>query len=173
MTDQKRVFDLKKLKDAEWEYIVKRRDKNSLNNQDPELLAGICFSGGGIRSATFCLGIMQGLIKKNIFRVFDYLCTVSGGGYIASCLTSLLTGKKLKNKEQPGVQKKNSPFVGLNKEKIEYSWWSYRAGARPKNIGWRIDYFWVSDRFLKNVKKAFIMGEVMGSDHCPVGIELK
>ncbi len=53
-----------------------------------------------------------------------------------------------------------------------YSWWSYRAGARGKNVGWRIDYFLVSESFLPSVKKAFILNEIMGSDHCPVGIEL-
>jgi len=54
-----------------------------------------------------------------------------------------------------------------------YSWWSYRSGARSKNIGWRIDYFLVSESFLPSVKNAFILEEVSGSDHCPVGIELK
>ena len=54
-----------------------------------------------------------------------------------------------------------------------YSWWSYRAGARGKNIGWRIDYFLVSESFLPKVSQAFILNEVMGCDHCPVGIELK
>jgi len=54
-----------------------------------------------------------------------------------------------------------------------YSWWSYRAGAREKNVGWRIDYFLVSQTFLPSVKNAFIMPEIMDSDHCPVGIELQ
>jgi exodeoxyribonuclease-3 len=53
-----------------------------------------------------------------------------------------------------------------------YSWWSYRAGARAKNVGWRIDYFLVSKSFIPSVKNAFILNEIMGSDHCPVGIEL-
>lgn len=53
-----------------------------------------------------------------------------------------------------------------------YSWWSYRAGARGKNVGWRIDYFLVSESFLPLVKDAFILNEIMGSDHCPVGIKL-
>ena len=51
-----------------------------------------------------------------------------------------------------------------------YSWWSYRAGARGKNVGWRIDYFLASESFLPELKDAFIMNEIMGSDHCPVGI---
>jgi len=53
-----------------------------------------------------------------------------------------------------------------------YSWWSYRAGARGKNVGWRIDYFLVSDAYGGAVESASILNEVMGSDHCPVQIEL-
>jgi exodeoxyribonuclease-3 len=54
-----------------------------------------------------------------------------------------------------------------------YTWWSYRAGARSKNIGWRIDYFLVSESLLPAVRNAFIMEEITGSDHCPVGIDLE
>jgi exodeoxyribonuclease-3 len=54
----------------------------------------------------------------------------------------------------------------------KYTWWSFMAGARSKNIGWRIDYFLVSRSFLPNVKDAFILEEISGSDHCPVGIVL-
>ena len=61
-------------------------------------------------------------------------------------------------------------FRHFNQDEVKYSWWSYRGGARQKNVGWRIDYFLVSESFLPNVKEAFIMNEVMGSDHCPVGI---
>lgn len=53
-----------------------------------------------------------------------------------------------------------------------YSWWSYRFKAREKNAGWRIDYFLVSDRIKEQVKTAKILTEIMGSDHCPVEIEL-
>nr|WP_321450754.1 exodeoxyribonuclease III [uncultured Carboxylicivirga sp.] len=58
-------------------------------------------------------------------------------------------------------------------EADKYSWWSYRAGARGKNIGWRIDYFLASESFLPEIKDAFILPEIMGSDHCPVGIVVK
>lgn len=54
-----------------------------------------------------------------------------------------------------------------------YSWWSYRAGARQKNVGWRIDYFGVSTPFIGRVTEAAILPHVLGSDHCPVGIRLK
>ncbi|MCG8311244.1 MAG: exodeoxyribonuclease III [Cytophagales bacterium] len=57
-------------------------------------------------------------------------------------------------------------------EEVKYTWWSFRAGARAKNVGWRIDYFLVSRSFLPNVKHAFILNEFYGSDHCPLGIEI-
>jgi exodeoxyribonuclease-3 len=59
-----------------------------------------------------------------------------------------------------------------NKTEI-YTWWSYRAGARSKNVGWRIDYFLISESFMPQVKSASILHEIMGSDHCPVVLELK
>ncbi|MEA1981223.1 MAG: exodeoxyribonuclease III [candidate division Zixibacteria bacterium] len=54
-----------------------------------------------------------------------------------------------------------------------YSWWSYRAGARANNVGWRIDYFLVSNSFLPTIKSSVILNEVLGSDHCPVMVELQ
>lgn len=61
-------------------------------------------------------------------------------------------------------------FRHLHPEEVAYSWWSYRANARAKNIGWRIDYFLVSDALLPKVENAFIKPDFTGSDHCPVGI---
>ena len=63
-------------------------------------------------------------------------------------------------------------FRALYPDKVEYSWWSYMMKAREKNVGWRIDYFVVSDRIFDKVKDSFILGEIMGSDHCPVGIDI-
>ncbi len=54
-----------------------------------------------------------------------------------------------------------------------YTWWSYRAGARGKNVGWRIDYFLASESIVPNISESFILHDVMGSDHCPVGIVLE
>ena len=54
----------------------------------------------------------------------------------------------------------------------KYSWWSYRGGAREKNVGWRIDYFMATDDIADKVSDAFILNDVHGSDHCPVGITL-
>ena len=53
-----------------------------------------------------------------------------------------------------------------------YSWWSYRGNARANNTGWRIDYWLCSDRVAERIEKAYICPEIMGSDHCPVGLEL-
>lgn len=63
-------------------------------------------------------------------------------------------------------------FRQMHPETAKYSWWSYRAGARQNNIGWRIDYFLMSEKLLDKLKDATIHNEVHGSDHCPVGIEL-
>ena len=54
-----------------------------------------------------------------------------------------------------------------------YSWWSYRAAARERNVGWRIDYFLCTEDFIDRVEDSFILPHVMGSDHCPVEIILK
>lgn len=53
-----------------------------------------------------------------------------------------------------------------------YSWWTYRMNARQRNIGWRLDYFWVAKRFWPRVQSAGIRSEILGSDHCPVEITL-
>ncbi len=58
------------------------------------------------------------------------------------------------------------------KEGGYYSWWDYKTGARARNVGWRIDYFFVSESLKSKIKSAFILKDVMGSDHCPVGIEI-
>jgi exodeoxyribonuclease-3 len=63
-------------------------------------------------------------------------------------------------------------FRYLNPDKIKYSWWSFRAGARARNVGWRIDYFLTSAKLTDHVKGADILNEVMGSDHCPVLLDL-
>ncbi len=64
-------------------------------------------------------------------------------------------------------------FRHFNKEPGQYSWWDIKTGARARNVGWRIDYFFVSENLLNSVSKAFIMSEVTGADHCPVGIILR
>lgn len=63
-------------------------------------------------------------------------------------------------------------FRELYPEKVQYSWWSYRMKARERNVGWRIDYFVVSNRLMKKVKDSIIFDQIEGSDHCPVGLIL-
>jgi exodeoxyribonuclease-3 len=60
----------------------------------------------------------------------------------------------------------------FDKEPGNYSWWDMKTRSRERNVGWRIDYFFVSKNLKKNLKAAYILPEVMGSDHCPVGIDL-
>ncbi len=63
-------------------------------------------------------------------------------------------------------------FRMFNQEGGNYSWWTYRFNAREKNVGWRLDYFWVNQAFSKKVKEASILKDVYGSDHCPVSLVL-
>jgi exodeoxyribonuclease III len=64
-------------------------------------------------------------------------------------------------------------FRHFNKEPGNYTWWDLKSRARERNVGWRIDYFYIDKNHLQNLKKAYIMPEVYGSDHCPIGIEIR
>ena len=61
----------------------------------------------------------------------------------------------------------------LHGDRVQYTWWTYRLNARARNIGWRLDYFFVAEEVLDRVTEATILPEVMGSDHCPVGLRLE
>ena len=95
--------------------------------------------------------------------------------------------------KNPGPNRRNPGFTDEEREKMTklldsgftdtfrylypdktgaYSWWSYRFNARKNNAGWRIDYFIVSDRLKDKIKNADIWSEVLGSDHCPVVLDL-
>jgi len=64
-------------------------------------------------------------------------------------------------------------FRYVNGDEVDrYSWWSYRANARVKNVGWRIDYFFISEDLAESIEDAFILDYIDGSDHCPVGIRI-
>ena len=63
-------------------------------------------------------------------------------------------------------------FRHLHPDEVTYSWWSYRFRAREKNVGWRIDYFLISNRLLPRLSQARIHTDILGSDHCPVSITL-
>jgi len=63
-------------------------------------------------------------------------------------------------------------FRLLHKGGGYHSWWPYGLNARERNLGWRIDYIFLTKNIAQNLKRAFILSEIVGSDHCPVGIEL-
>ena len=58
-------------------------------------------------------------------------------------------------------------------EKDQYTWWSYRTRARERNVGWRLDYFFVNEEFKDSVKASYIKSNIMGSDHCPIALEIE
>ncbi|HBG60242.1 MAG: exodeoxyribonuclease III [Omnitrophica WOR_2 bacterium GWF2_38_59] len=64
-------------------------------------------------------------------------------------------------------------FRQFNNEPGHYTWWDYKTKARERDVGWRIDYFFITENLLSKLKKAFIMKYILGSDHCPTGIELQ
>ncbi len=64
-------------------------------------------------------------------------------------------------------------FRHLHPEEIQYSWWDMKSRARDRNIGWRIDYVFVTGEMIDSVQSAYILTEVMGSDHCPVGVDIE
>lgn len=64
-------------------------------------------------------------------------------------------------------------FRFLHPDEVKYSWWSYRGGARDRNVGWRIDYFLVSPQLKDKIAGASIRNDIKGSDHCPVALEIK
>ena len=64
-------------------------------------------------------------------------------------------------------------FRYLYPDTVKYSWWSYMGSARANNVGWRIDYFVISEALKSKLKSASIYDEILGSDHCPVGIEIE
>ena len=61
----------------------------------------------------------------------------------------------------------------LNPKKVAYTWWTYRMNARARNIGWRLDYFLISESLVDRVEKLVVLDEIMGSDHCPVSLYIK
>jgi exodeoxyribonuclease-3 len=63
-------------------------------------------------------------------------------------------------------------FRNLHPKTVKYSWWDMKTRSRDRNVGWRLDYFWVSKNLIKKVKKALIHNDIYGSDHCPVSIEI-
>lgn len=100
---------------VEQEYINQRRKAAKLDGKKTEQPVGLALSGGGIRSATFALGVLQKLASKNSLRLVDYMTTVSGGGYIGSCLSSLMTFPETDNPpEDDNVSIDQEAFTNFN-----------------------------------------------------------
>jgi predicted acylesterase/phospholipase RssA len=98
---------------------VKNYERCKLNKKNNEPLIGLAFSGGGIRSATINLGVLQVLAKHELFKCFDYLSTVSGGGYIGAYISSLIYHKE-KIRNLISAQSYMTPQTRLKKILIGY-----------------------------------------------------
>ena len=128
---------------------------------------------------------------EDCFR--DFLCSLDSSKPVVVCGDMNVAHEEIDLKN-PSTNHMNAGFTDEEREKMTqllaagftdsfrslypevtgaYSWWSYRMQARSRNAGWRIDYFLLSDRLKGNLKDALILNEVMGSDHCPVGVELE
>ena len=131
------------------------------------------------------------MIWENEFR--NYLISLNKIKPVILCGDLNVAHEKIDLKN-PKTNRKNAGFTDEEREKMTellksgftdsfrylypnktecYSWWSYMGHAREKNVGWRIDYFIISKTIEEKVKDSYIYSNVMGSDHCPVGIELR
>jgi len=143
----------------ELEYIANRRNavfgNGKLSGKDAEKnLVGLCLSGGGIRSATFNLGMIQALFRKNLLQYVDYLSTVSGGGYIGACITSLLNSTPKRQGDYKYVfDKKYFPFEKsqLNKDKAAVKWLRYFSNYLTAEGGFIDKYFKPAMVFLRGL----------------------
>jgi len=127
---------------------------------------------------------------ENAFR--EYLCALDVKKPVIVCGDMNVAHEEIDLKN-PATNHENPGFSDAEREKFTellsagftdtfrslypdtrdaYSWWSYRAAARERNVGWRIDYFLCSDRVAEKIDRAYICPEIMGSDHCPVGLDI-
>lgn len=131
--------------------------------------------------------------KMNFYEAFlDYANNLLKQGKKIIICGDVNTAHKEIDLARPKENEKTSGFLRIEREWIDkflshgfidtfrlfndqpgnYTWWDMQTRARQRNVGWRIDYFFVSEDLKENVKNAFILPEVMGSDHCPIGIEI-
>lgn len=118
----------------EQEYLRQRRKKLDIPENDLQDVIGLCISGGGVRAATLALGMMQAFMRARVMEKFDYMSTVSGGGYMGACLSSLMSQEEDYEDEEGahrvsndkfdvskiGLQPENNPLVAMN-DKEEYT----------------------------------------------------
>lgn len=153
-SDKDYTTHLKIVTDQEKEYIIQRRRKAGIipaKSQDgataePKNLVGLALSGGGMRSATFNLGVLQAFSELGLLSCVDYLTTVSGGGYIGTCLTSLLSMRELTLTSETQVWDKPSPLQNGAPDKLKANtkveiigqdWWHVKCGQQE---GWIYGY---------------------------------
>ncbi|RDH82037.1 MAG: hypothetical protein DIZ78_16525 [endosymbiont of Escarpia spicata] len=128
--------DVKIMQEELDEYISKRRESYEQTEPTDKNLTGLALSGGGIRSATFCLGVMQALAREGIMKRFDYLSTVSGGGYIGSSLTWILHSKWAEGKQRKeDYDDSNAPKIrfGVSVDDFPYGTKLRNRDADPHN----------------------------------------
>ena len=183
------TFTKKKPKTVHWDMGIKRFDIEGryLRHQSPKFdLLNIYFPNG-------TSGEERLQYKLDYYDAFlDHCQALRAEGRELVICGDLNTAHKAIDLKNPKQNEKNSGFLPIerewmdkfaahgyidtfrefNKEPDQYSWWTYRAGARERNIGWRLDYFFVTEGLMKRVKNSYITPEVMGSDHCPVGLEI-
>jgi len=126
-------------------------------------------------------------------RFLDYCENLKKDGFSIIVCGDVNTAHKEIDLARPKANEKTSGFLPIEREwiskfldhgyidtfryingdiKDKYSWWSYRANARANNVGWRIDYFFVSEDLKDNIENAYIMDDILGSDHCPIALEI-
>ncbi|MEX1001947.1 MAG: exodeoxyribonuclease III [Crocinitomicaceae bacterium] len=106
-------------------------------------------------------------------------------GDVNICHTAIDIHNPQRNKDTSGFKPEERDWVSkfldagfidtfrhLNKEPHQYTWWSYRSGARKKNLGWRIDYHFISESLENKLKRSAILSDAVHSDHCPILVEL-
>ncbi len=127
-------------------------------------------------------------------RFLEYCENLKKDGFSIIICGDVNTAHQPIDLARPKANEKKSGFLPMEREWIDkflsygyidtlrhikgdeeelYSWWSYRANARVNNVGWRIDYFYVSEDLKDNIKDAYIMDQYMGSDHCPICLEIE
>ena len=136
--------------------------------------------------------LRQGFKMKFLYQFLEYIVSLNKdipnlivSGDFNICHKSIDIHNPLRNKNTSGFLPEERQWISdfldngfidtfryFNKTPHNYSWWSYRARCREKNLGWRIDYNFVSSSMLRNLSKADILSDVVHSDHCPVTLEL-
>lgn len=131
--------------------------------------------------------------KMDFYDAFlDYVNSIRAGGKNIVVCGDVNTAHKEIDLSRPRENEKTSGFLPeerawidrfiangyadtfrmFNDEPSQYTWWDFKSGARERNVGWRIDYFFVNSELIDSVKRSYILTDVMGSDHCPIGIDI-